>query len=292
MGCRKLTYHSKNSGLKLVHSKNGVTSINTFKKAHIALEYRIHDPEIGRFFAIDPLTAKYPHYTPYSFSGNKVIHAIELEGLEEFVLTDYFNNNGTLYKTEMTVINDYTTAGRSENTSQLVHRSRVDIDANGDIRVQYVGTDQNALRPFEARMAFGTDNTNTTNLTGTGTVPTGLGSTVVNGEINITTTNGGTVVSNKNVVKNNTQTMVYQGVPPPANDPSNLNNIPAKKEDRRTTNGVYYPDGAWAGTPGNVTPTGHQSDFQFEGTSTGSVNNSAGGDVIRDANAPTPDPVP
>jgi len=46
-------------------------------------KYRMHDPRLGRFFAVDPLTSKYPHYTPYSFSGNKVIHMIELEGLEE-----------------------------------------------------------------------------------------------------------------------------------------------------------------------------------------------------------------
>jgi len=51
----------------------------------LAYKYRMHDPRIGRFFAIDPLSAKYPHYTPYSFSGNKVIYAIELEGLEEFI---------------------------------------------------------------------------------------------------------------------------------------------------------------------------------------------------------------
>ncbi|CAG5081280.1 hypothetical protein [Parvicella tangerina] len=43
----------------------------------------MHDPRLGRFFAVDPLTAKYPHYTPYSFSGNKVIAFIELEGMEE-----------------------------------------------------------------------------------------------------------------------------------------------------------------------------------------------------------------
>jgi RHS repeat-associated protein len=45
--------------------------------------YRMHDPRIGRFFAMDPLTKKYPHYTPYSFSGNKLISYRELEGLEE-----------------------------------------------------------------------------------------------------------------------------------------------------------------------------------------------------------------
>ena len=45
--------------------------------------FRMHDPRVGRFFAVDPLTSKYPHYTPYSFSGNKVIRFVELEGLEE-----------------------------------------------------------------------------------------------------------------------------------------------------------------------------------------------------------------
>lgn len=45
--------------------------------------YRMYDPRIGRFFAVDPLSPKYPWYTPYQFSGNKVIHCIELEGLEE-----------------------------------------------------------------------------------------------------------------------------------------------------------------------------------------------------------------
>jgi RHS repeat-associated protein len=49
--------------------------------------FRMHDPRIGRFFAIDPLFREYPHYTPYSFSGNKLIQAIELEGLEEYLIT-------------------------------------------------------------------------------------------------------------------------------------------------------------------------------------------------------------
>lgn len=45
-------------------------------------KYRMHDPRIGRFFAIDPLRAKYPFYTPYAFSGNRVVDAVELEGKE------------------------------------------------------------------------------------------------------------------------------------------------------------------------------------------------------------------
>lgn len=46
-------------------------------------EYRMQDPRIGRFFACDPLESKYPWYSPYQFSGNKLIDHVELEGLEE-----------------------------------------------------------------------------------------------------------------------------------------------------------------------------------------------------------------
>jgi RHS repeat-associated protein len=45
-------------------------------------KYRMHDPRIGRFFAVDPLAGKYPFYSPYAFSGNRVIDCVELEGLE------------------------------------------------------------------------------------------------------------------------------------------------------------------------------------------------------------------
>ncbi len=45
-------------------------------------KYRMHDPRIGRFFAVDPLAPKYPHNSPYAFSENRVIDGVELEGLE------------------------------------------------------------------------------------------------------------------------------------------------------------------------------------------------------------------
>ena len=48
-------------------------------------KYRMHDPRVGRFFAVDPLVHSYPWYTPYQFSGNTPIMSIELEGLEPIV---------------------------------------------------------------------------------------------------------------------------------------------------------------------------------------------------------------
>jgi RHS repeat-associated protein len=44
---------------------------------------RIYDPRLGRFLSVDPIAAEYPWYTPYQFSGNKPIWAVDLDGLEE-----------------------------------------------------------------------------------------------------------------------------------------------------------------------------------------------------------------
>jgi hypothetical protein len=43
---------------------------------------RIYDPRLRRFLSVDPLTKKYPWYTPYQFSGNNPIKFIDLDGLE------------------------------------------------------------------------------------------------------------------------------------------------------------------------------------------------------------------
>ncbi len=45
-------------------------------------EYRMHDTRLGRFFAVDPIAKDFPWNSPYAFSENQVIHAVELEGLE------------------------------------------------------------------------------------------------------------------------------------------------------------------------------------------------------------------
>jgi len=51
-------------------------------------KFRMHDPRVGRFFATDPLDYKFPWNSPYAFSENKLIHAIELEGLEAWEITN------------------------------------------------------------------------------------------------------------------------------------------------------------------------------------------------------------
>lgn len=44
--------------------------------------FMMHDPRVGRFFAIDPLFRNYAYNSPYAFSQNRVIDGVELEELE------------------------------------------------------------------------------------------------------------------------------------------------------------------------------------------------------------------
>jgi RHS repeat-associated protein len=51
-----------------------------------SFKWRNYMPDVGRFFNVDPLAEKYPTWAPYVFSGNRIIDARELEGLEPYVL--------------------------------------------------------------------------------------------------------------------------------------------------------------------------------------------------------------
>lgn len=52
----------------------------------------MHDPRLGRFFAVDPLAPDYPHNSPYAFSENRVIDAVELEGAEKRIVIYDFSS--------------------------------------------------------------------------------------------------------------------------------------------------------------------------------------------------------
>ena len=64
---------------------NGKENDNEVEGVGDQIDYgmRVYDPRIGKFLSVDPLTGKYPWYTPYQFAGNKPIWAVDLDGLEE-----------------------------------------------------------------------------------------------------------------------------------------------------------------------------------------------------------------
>mgnify|MGYP006873466681 CR=1 FL=1 len=130
MGCLKLPYQNPESFLKVAYTnpekcKNqdgsyypfGLTMAGISSKAAGSIEskqkfqeqelahnefsdgsglemyefkYRMHDPQTGRFWQIDPLADKYVYNSTYAFSENQVISYRELEGLEK-VLAIFFH---------------------------------------------------------------------------------------------------------------------------------------------------------------------------------------------------------
>ncbi len=68
--------------------------------------FRIYDPRIMRFKSVDPLTRSYPMLTPYQFAENQPIWAIDLDGLEKYVVTKYYNKNKQVEEITITILKD------------------------------------------------------------------------------------------------------------------------------------------------------------------------------------------
>jgi len=47
----------------------------------INYKFRMHDPRIGRFFAVDPLAKKYSFQSPYAFATNNPVRLVDVDGL-------------------------------------------------------------------------------------------------------------------------------------------------------------------------------------------------------------------
>jgi RHS repeat-associated protein len=78
--------------------------------------FRIYNPSLGRFLSVDPLTKSYPWYTPYQFAGNKVIMAIDLDGLEEKIKIFAIHLDGSV-----SLIKEINNIAVSEQTIQTPH---------------------------------------------------------------------------------------------------------------------------------------------------------------------------
>ena len=66
--------------------------------------FRIYDPRLARFKSVDPLSNTYPYYTPYQFAGNMPIAAIDIDGLEQYVVIHYKDQKNNSYKSEILTI--------------------------------------------------------------------------------------------------------------------------------------------------------------------------------------------
>lgn len=63
-----------------------------------SFKWRNYMPDVGRFFNVDPLAEKFPYNSTYAFSENRVIDAVELEGLEAWLIHGTWSDNSSFSK--------------------------------------------------------------------------------------------------------------------------------------------------------------------------------------------------
>ena len=117
--------------------KGGGNSIN--------FKFRMYDPRLGRFFAVDPLAAKYAYNSPYAFSENRLIDAIELEGLEKVLIfggADLFSDGQVTstmveLQTAVQTYSDANNLGATVTTYNTTVSGAVISQAYNDIKSNY-----------------------------------------------------------------------------------------------------------------------------------------------------------
>jgi len=76
---RNLSYENCRFGFNNKEDDNEVYGNDNFQDYGM----RMYNPRLGRFITVDPLTSKYPWFSPYQFAGNTPIQAIDLDGAEQ-----------------------------------------------------------------------------------------------------------------------------------------------------------------------------------------------------------------
>jgi hypothetical protein len=74
----------------------------------------MYDPRVGKFLSVDPLTSRYPCLSPYQFAENQPVWAVDLNGLERYIVTNFVNRNNEIVRTTIEGI-------RSSDTKQAVN---------------------------------------------------------------------------------------------------------------------------------------------------------------------------
>jgi hypothetical protein len=104
---------------------------------------RIYDPRVGRFLSTDPLTQEYPWYTPYQFAGNTPIQAIDIDGLEEYVVIQEMYKNGSPKKITVNYVVD-----KNDIKQKINHRFKEVLKKHPDGSLDLGGylTDKKVIR--------------------------------------------------------------------------------------------------------------------------------------------------
>jgi hypothetical protein len=117
-------------------------------------KYRMHDPRVGRFFAVDPLAPKYAYNSPYAFSENRLIDAIELEGLE--AVKGIVNTNKGVDaggNIEIKIIPDNNVIGNFSSNFQFLFHNNLTPFVNVQVGAPHVATNNFGYVEIQAQLS-------------------------------------------------------------------------------------------------------------------------------------------
>ncbi|MBC7390412.1 MAG: hypothetical protein H7329_14440 [Opitutaceae bacterium] len=128
---------------------NGKEKDDEVKGEGNELDYgmRIYDSRAGRFLSVDRLSREYAWNSSYAYAENDVIRSIDLDGLERYVVTNYYNSVGRITKTMITTLTN-NQLHRLENMKLVNGTNRITTD---DILIRNVG---GRGKPFSHRNSF------------------------------------------------------------------------------------------------------------------------------------------
>ena len=70
----------------LLYGFNGMEKDDEWLGGAVSFKFRVYDSRICKFLSVDPLASDYCWNSTYAFAENQVIWAIDLEGLEKYII--------------------------------------------------------------------------------------------------------------------------------------------------------------------------------------------------------------
>ncbi len=133
---------------------NGKENDNEVKGEGNQQDYgeRIYDPRSGRFLSVDPLAPQFPFYSPYQFSGNMPISAIDLDGGEAKVSINWaaVSKDRTRIEIAADVKIKIQVINLSATPNSDINLSLISSNLQSDLAEKLSGTNMAAFKnPFE-----------------------------------------------------------------------------------------------------------------------------------------------
>lgn len=115
---------------------------------------RIYNTALGKFLSVDPISKEFVWNSPYAFAENDVERCVDLDGKEKFFATSFYNANGELYKTTITIVGRSTIFADNYDVQDIhVYRSSVRYDGEGNATITYDGHSVATAKQFASPSA-------------------------------------------------------------------------------------------------------------------------------------------